>query len=102
MAELGMAFLNPIAAAQEMGIKGAQEERAVRAEPSRLAHEAATTRMVGAEAAKMEADAAGQRKEAELLAKHLGSPSTDGKPPSISGMLLMRSSIADQAGRPRR
>src|SRR5665213_1979300 len=91
---LGMDFLGPIAQAQKMG-----EEAA--AAPGELAHTAATTRYLNAQAGTQEYALEGEKKAAALMASRLGgSPTSGGKTPDPSDFMLGMAQIYSQAGLP--
>jgi hypothetical protein len=106
MAELGMAFLNPIAEAQRIGSAEAQEERTAAAAPSVLEHTKALSRLATAEAGKMEGDAEVEKRAATMMAQTLGSKDLpgsgpkDGKPPKPSDMFLAEAQMYAFAGSP--
>lgn len=97
MAELGMAFLNPIAKQQEM-------EQSAALAPVTLAHQAALARESQARASKLETEAVGEKAAATMMAERLSGFGSDGtptgKPPSISDLLLSQAHIYAASGLP--
>src|SRR5437773_9706390 len=80
MADIGSAFMGPLlanqqflASQQEMGLRQQQFAQNQKLMPAELAQRLASTRLTTAEAGKMEAEIAGEKKAAELMAQGLGS-----------------------------
>lgn len=95
MAELGMAFLNPIIASQ----KAAQDAALA---PVHLEHEQALTREATARATRVETEAEGEKRAAALMAQQLSStdPSGAPKPVNLSDLLLGQAHIYAASGLP--
>src|SRR5437773_8236509 len=109
MADIGSAFMGPLlanqqflASQQEMGLRQQQFAQNQKLMPAELAQRLASTRLTTAEAGKMEAEIAGEKKAAELMAQGLGSgvpgSGAEGGGQSLSSMLLRNANIYAQAG----
>lgn len=93
MAELGTAFLNPIAESNKIDADAALA-------PVNLAHQQALARYANAEASGMEVRTQAEARAAALMAQRLGDGSSSTGTGSISDQLLGMASIYGSAGSP--
>ena len=96
----GMAFLEPIAEGEQMAQRAGAEQRAQQQAPAQLSYLQALGRYETAEAAKLEADAAGEKNAAALLAQRMGENEKLGKPQNISDILRLQGQTYLDVGLP--
>lgn len=93
MAELGMAFLNPI-------LSQAENDRKEALLPLQIAHEAATTRLSNAYADRTDFELKGERATADILQKMIGGQAISGEPIPVSQILRGQALAYAQGGLP--
>ncbi len=92
--DLGLSFLAPIAEQQRM-------DQSAALAPANLAHQVGLGRLANAQATATETNNKAMASAAAMMAQQLGEPpSADGKPPSMSSMLMNQAQIFAKAGLP--